>query len=179
MVEDGMNGVSLYAAGSLRAALGQIAAAFQETDGVEIEATFGPSGVLRERISRQASMLTSLRRRTWGTPPRSCRRIERGPLSSLRAHRSVRWCARHDSGIRKGCLSTSSIRQPASVRERREAIRWETTRGRCSSEPRTYGLGASIFSARRLVSCSVAGSELFRCPKAGTPSSTPLRNHVT
>jgi molybdate transport system substrate-binding protein len=46
--------VNLYAAGSLKAALSEVAAAF-EVDGsgnVRVEATFGPSGLLRERIEK-------------------------------------------------------------------------------------------------------------------------------
>lgn len=42
--------VSLYAAGSLRAAFTEAAAAFTDTHGVPVTATFGASGLLRERI---------------------------------------------------------------------------------------------------------------------------------
>lgn len=50
MAEDKVDRVALYAAGSLRAALSQITAAFEDTIGVEVDAMFGPSGVLQERI---------------------------------------------------------------------------------------------------------------------------------
>ncbi len=40
----------LYAAGSLRAPVEQIAAEYQKRTGIRIQATFGPSGVMRERI---------------------------------------------------------------------------------------------------------------------------------
>jgi molybdate transport system substrate-binding protein len=40
------------AAGSLRAAIGEIAAAFSAATGVAVESGFGPSGVLRERIEK-------------------------------------------------------------------------------------------------------------------------------
>jgi molybdate transport system substrate-binding protein len=46
--------VSLYAAGSLKAALTEIAGAFEKHSGgkVRVETTFGPSGLLRERIEK-------------------------------------------------------------------------------------------------------------------------------
>ena len=46
--------VNLYAAGSLRAALTEVAAAFEQDGGgkVRVEATFGPSGLLREKIEK-------------------------------------------------------------------------------------------------------------------------------
>ena len=40
----------LYAAGSLRRALTEVAAGFTETTGVRVEGTFGASGLLRERL---------------------------------------------------------------------------------------------------------------------------------
>ena len=42
--------VLLHAAGSLRAALGEVAADFATAEGVEVVTTFAPSGILRERI---------------------------------------------------------------------------------------------------------------------------------
>lgn len=42
--------VELFAAGSLRAALSDVADAFTNTHGVTVERTFGPSGLLRQRI---------------------------------------------------------------------------------------------------------------------------------
>src|SRR5262245_65736994 len=43
--------VRLYAAGSLKAAIGEAARAFEaETAGAKVELEFGPSGLLRERI---------------------------------------------------------------------------------------------------------------------------------
>ncbi|RLK47053.1 molybdenum ABC transporter molybdate-binding protein [Alkalispirillum mobile] len=42
--------VALYAAGSLRAALNDVADAYTAQYGVEVERTFAPSGLLRERI---------------------------------------------------------------------------------------------------------------------------------
>jgi len=44
--------VRLYAAGSLRAAMTDIARAFTTQYGVPVETTFGPSGLLRQRIER-------------------------------------------------------------------------------------------------------------------------------
>jgi molybdate transport system substrate-binding protein len=40
----------LYAAGSLRRALTEVAAAFTEATGIRVEGTFGASGLLRERL---------------------------------------------------------------------------------------------------------------------------------
>jgi len=42
--------VRLYAAGSLRAALNEVAAAFTASTGVKVVAEYGPSGLLRDRI---------------------------------------------------------------------------------------------------------------------------------
>ena len=42
--------ISLFAAGSLRAALSQVAEDFTQTYGTPVAATFGPSGLMRERI---------------------------------------------------------------------------------------------------------------------------------
>jgi molybdate transport system substrate-binding protein len=44
--------VSLYAAGSLKAALTEVARAFEQAGGGKVQATFGPSGLLRERIEK-------------------------------------------------------------------------------------------------------------------------------
>jgi molybdate transport system substrate-binding protein len=46
--------VRLYAAGSLRAALTEIAQAFESREGVRVDGKFGPSGVLREEIAKGA-----------------------------------------------------------------------------------------------------------------------------
>src|SRR5262245_18092427 len=46
--------VNLYAAGSIMAALTEVAKAFEKSKGgsVRVETTFGPSGLLRERIEK-------------------------------------------------------------------------------------------------------------------------------
>lgn len=44
--------VRLYAAGSLRAALTEVAAAFRDETGVAVTGTYGASGLLRERIEK-------------------------------------------------------------------------------------------------------------------------------
>jgi len=44
--------VRVYAAGSLRAVMGELGAAFEAGGGAKVEFVFGPSGVLRERIER-------------------------------------------------------------------------------------------------------------------------------
>jgi len=44
--------LQLYAAGSLKAALSDVAADYEKTTGTKIAATFGPSGLLRERIEK-------------------------------------------------------------------------------------------------------------------------------
>src|SRR5262249_38892234 len=46
--------VQLYAAGSLRAALTEIATAFEATAGIKVQAKFGPSGTLKDEIARGA-----------------------------------------------------------------------------------------------------------------------------
>ena len=44
--------VRLYAAGSLRAALNEVGAAFTAATGVKVAAEYGPSGLLRDRIAK-------------------------------------------------------------------------------------------------------------------------------
>src|SRR5215510_204822 len=46
--------VQLYAAGSLRAALSEIATAFEATAGIKVQAKFGPSGTLKDEIAAGA-----------------------------------------------------------------------------------------------------------------------------
>ncbi len=46
--------VQLYAAGSLRSALTEVAAAFDGKTGIKVQAKFGPSGTLREEIAAGA-----------------------------------------------------------------------------------------------------------------------------
>jgi len=46
--------VRLYAAGSLRAALNEVGAAFAAATGVKVVAEYGPSGLLRDRIAKGA-----------------------------------------------------------------------------------------------------------------------------
>ena len=43
--------VQLYAAGSLRVALTEIAAAFEAQTGIKVQAKFGPSGTLKDEIA--------------------------------------------------------------------------------------------------------------------------------
>ncbi len=45
-------GISLFAAGSLRAAMSEIIQAFAAAEGAAVIATYGPSGILRERIEK-------------------------------------------------------------------------------------------------------------------------------
>src|SRR5262245_47286433 len=46
--------VRLYAAGSLRVALTEVAAAFEKQEGIPVASEFGASGLLRERIEKGA-----------------------------------------------------------------------------------------------------------------------------
>jgi molybdate transport system substrate-binding protein len=48
------NSVLLHSAGSLRSALTEVTAAFQAATGVRVEAKFGPSGVLKDEITKGA-----------------------------------------------------------------------------------------------------------------------------
>uniref|UniRef100_UPI003BA8CD1F molybdate ABC transporter substrate-binding protein n=1 Tax=Stappia sp. TaxID=1870903 RepID=UPI003BA8CD1F len=45
-------GVKLHAAGSLKAAMGELADTFEAAQDLQVERTFGPSGLLRERIEQ-------------------------------------------------------------------------------------------------------------------------------
>lgn len=44
--------LNLYAAGSLRAALTDVAAAYEQSTAQQVETAFGPSGIMRERIEK-------------------------------------------------------------------------------------------------------------------------------
>ena len=44
--------LSLYGAGSLQVAMGEVVSTFSQTTGIAVTTTFGPSGLLRERIER-------------------------------------------------------------------------------------------------------------------------------
>lgn len=46
--------ITLYAAGSLKTALSEVARAYESATGDKVEAEFGPSGLLRERIEKGA-----------------------------------------------------------------------------------------------------------------------------
>ncbi|MDQ2741249.1 MAG: substrate-binding domain-containing protein [Chloroflexota bacterium] len=50
MAETRREHISLYAAGSLRTALEETAMSYRDSYDVEVEPTFGPSGVLRTRV---------------------------------------------------------------------------------------------------------------------------------
>lgn len=71
--------VQVLAAGSLRAAMTEIAAAFQSAAGVRVESSFGPSGVLRERIEKgeQADLFASA---DMGNPLALSRAGKSGPV---------------------------------------------------------------------------------------------------
>jgi molybdate transport system substrate-binding protein len=45
--------VNLYAAGSLKAALGEVVKAYEKNGGATVKAEYGPSGTLRQRIERE------------------------------------------------------------------------------------------------------------------------------
>ncbi len=71
--------VRVLSAGSLRAAWTDIAAAFQSANGVRVDAGFGPSGVLRQRIENgeQADLFTSA---DMGNPLALSRAGKSGPV---------------------------------------------------------------------------------------------------
>ncbi|MBU1567849.1 MAG: molybdate ABC transporter substrate-binding protein [Proteobacteria bacterium] len=48
--------VSLFAAGSLKAALGDVIKAFEQASGNTVHSEFGPSGLLRERIEKEGQV---------------------------------------------------------------------------------------------------------------------------
>jgi molybdate transport system substrate-binding protein len=73
-------GLTVFAAGSLRAAMQEIGAEYRKQTGIQIKVTFGPSGVLRERIeagerpdvfaSADVASPAKLAEKKLGTPPR-------------------------------------------------------------------------------------------------------------
>lgn len=71
--------VRVLAAGSLRVAITDIAAAFKRATGVRVEAGFGPSGTLRERIAggEQADLFASA---DMGNPEALARAGKSGPV---------------------------------------------------------------------------------------------------
>ena len=85
--------VRVLAAGSLRVAIGEIAAAFSGATGVSVESGFGPSGVLRERIEKGKAP-TSLPPPIWGILLPCRRPARRGPSCSSRAIGFAHSCGR-------------------------------------------------------------------------------------
>ena len=77
--------VRLYAAGSLRAAMNEIATAFTAATGAKVSAEFGASGLLRDRIAKgePADVFASANMEPPGVARR--RRGRRGRCGSSRA----------------------------------------------------------------------------------------------
>ena len=101
--------VLLYAAGSLRSALTEMAGAFEAASGQKVQAKFGPPARSRTR-SRPAHAprcspppTWSIRRR-WRTPERAARSC------CSRATGCARWCGRGSTSSRRRCSSACSIR---------------------------------------------------------------------
>ena len=65
--------VQLYAAGSLKAALADVAKAFEAKTGDKVEAKYGPSGLLKNEIAARRRG-AGVRLRQHGTPAGAARR---------------------------------------------------------------------------------------------------------
>ena len=52
-------GITLYAAGSLKTALGEVLTAYRQQHGIAITSQFGPSGILREAIETGENVFSS------------------------------------------------------------------------------------------------------------------------
>ena len=115
--------VRLYAAGSLRAAMTEIAQAFAASGGPAVTATYGASGLLRERIEKgeAADVFASA---DVGQPAGA----RRAPAARRR-----RWCSRATGSARswrrgsrrrpRRCSTACSIRRSSSAHRRRRPIR--------------------------------------------------------
>jgi len=75
--------VRLYAAGSLRVALTEVAVAFEKQEGIPVATEFGASGLLRERIEKGLRR-KCLPRPTWDIPRRCKKQVDPGRSSCLR-----------------------------------------------------------------------------------------------
>jgi ABC-type molybdate transport system substrate-binding protein len=78
--------VLLYAAGSLRAAMGDVANGFETASGVKIEAKYGPSGLLRDEIvgGAKAEVFASA---NMGHPESLAKANKSGPVSMFARNR--------------------------------------------------------------------------------------------
>ena len=103
--------VLLHAAGSLRSALTEVAAAFEAAAGHKVQAKFGASGTLKDEIAR-ASARRSVRLRQHGAPAGAGGRQQERAGGAVRAQPAVRagaarTCRRH----RRRCSTACSIRR--------------------------------------------------------------------
>ena len=82
--------VTLYAAGSLRAALTEVAKSFGESSGVTVDGKFGPSGMLRDEIAdgAKAEVFASA---NMEHPAALAKADKAGPVMMFARNRCVRW----------------------------------------------------------------------------------------
>lgn len=93
----------LHAAGSLRAALSEVAAEFAQAEGVEVVTAFGPSGLLRERIEggEAAEVFASA---NMAHPTRLSQAGKAGPVALFTRNRLCALTAREEMTTSAGLL---------------------------------------------------------------------------
>ena len=128
-------GVQLYAAGSLRAPMTEIVQAFTASGGPAVNATYGASGLLRERIEKgePADVFASA---DVGNPQALARAGRAAAPVVFARNRLVR-ARRAGRGRRPRirCSSACSIRRSSWVHRPPRLTRPATTHGRCSRRP--------------------------------------------
>lgn len=133
-VAAGADRTTLYAAGSLRNALTEVAAAYTNAYGVEVAPTFSPSGLLRKRIEsgERPDVFASANMRH----PRALADAGIGGPVVLFARNEL--CALAQLAVGVGTdtlLQVSRTRISGSVRPLPARTRPATTPGRCSTAP--------------------------------------------
>ena len=128
--------VLLHAAGSLRAALTEVAKAFEAAGRGKVQAKFGASGLLKDEIA-PAQRQRCLPPPTWSTRRRWPQRSAAAPWCCSRATGCARWRGPASRSRRPRCWTACSIRKSSSAPRRRRPIRPAITPGRFFARPRS------------------------------------------
>jgi molybdate transport system substrate-binding protein len=128
------DGVTLLAAGSLRAALTEVAEAFTRSYGVQVATEFGASGLLHERLEggEPGDVFASA---NMEHPLTLARQGKAGPVV-LFARNELCALVRPELRVTESDCSIGCSIQPSRwARPRRRRIRQATTPGKCSPRP--------------------------------------------
>jgi hypothetical protein len=163
--------VRLHAAGSLRAALTEVARAFTAAHGVPVTLVFGASGLLRERLERgePGDVFASANM----DHPQALAQAGKAGRVVMFARNQLCALTRPEVGVTSDTLLDRMLDPAVTLGPRRPGrIRRATTPGRSSGAPKGSGPGARLDSRRRRASSSGAPPRpRRRRTGASTPSS--------